>query len=526
MTVHTHPTATQASGTVEVTPTTGPVARIVAGSLAAGAAAALVLTLVVFPGGTEGRITGSLLVGFGFGWALLAALTGRYTNRPQRWAAVPAALMAATGLALLAFTPDNDTMTWLNWVWPPVMLALAVWMSVQIRRTLPGRGRWLLTPVIGVLALASVGATYENITLVRDQNTYAAPGTLYDVGDHRLHLDCHGHGGPTVVLFNGMGEISAHWARIAGPVAETTRVCAYDRAGQGWSEDADHPQDGIEAAEDLHTLLTAAGETGPYVLAGHSTGGTYALNYAARYSEQVAGMVLLDSSSPEQLTKIPAYAGQYAVMRRGFALLPTLNRLGLGRAFPAAQPARTGSRPGPGTHLDRTSRQERPRRAVGRPRRLRPSPGTHHPRRPTARGPHRLRESERRRLGRRPGPARRPLHQQRPPQHRVDPRGGARRRRPGGRVGSRHRRGHRRGPHRLAPGPELTTPGPTTPGSQRARARSYQRSSLRAPVRLKPAGPAQPHRAGWSCPAWSRRSCGAPSLRSSRRCRPRPPRRE
>ena len=118
-------------------------------------------------------------------------------------------------------------------------------------------------------------------------------------------------------------------------MAETTRVCAYDRAGQGWSDEADHPQDGIEAAQDLHTLLAAAGETGPYVLAGHSTGGTYALNFAARYPEQVAGMVLLDSSSPEQLTRIPAYAGQYAVMRRGFALLPTLNRLGLGRAFPA-----------------------------------------------------------------------------------------------------------------------------------------------------------------------------------------------
>ena len=245
--------------------------------------------------------------------------------------------MAATGLALLAFTPDNDVMTGLNWVWPPVMLALAVWMFARMRRTLPGRGRWLLTPVIGVLALASLGATYENITLVRDQTTFAAPGTLYDVGDHRLHLDCHGHGSPTVVLSNGMGEISAHWARISGPVAETTRVCAYDRAGQGWSDDADQPQDGIESAEDLHTLLTAAGETGPYVLAGHSTGGTYAMTYAARYPEQVAGMVLLDSSSPEQFTRMPAYAGQYAVMRRGFALLPTLNRLGLGRAIPAAR---------------------------------------------------------------------------------------------------------------------------------------------------------------------------------------------
>ncbi len=238
-------------------------ARIIAASLAAGAAAALVLTLVVFAGGTEGVITGSVLVGFGFGWALIAVLTGRYTNRPQRWALVPAAAMGATGLALLAFTPGNDAMTRLAWVWPPLMLALAVWMSVQIRRSLRGSGRWLLTPVIAVLALASVGATYENITLTRDRATYAAPGTSYDVGGHQLHLDCHGQGGPTVILFNGLGEISASWARISGPVAESTRVCAYDRAGQGWSETDDHPQDGIEAAQDLHTLLAVAGETAP-----------------------------------------------------------------------------------------------------------------------------------------------------------------------------------------------------------------------------------------------------------------------
>ena len=115
-----------------------------------------------------------------------------------------------------------------------------------------------------------------------------------------------------------------------------TRVCAYDRAGQGWSEDADSPKDGVTAAKDLHALLAAAGEHGPYVLVGHSIGGTYAMTYAARYAEQVAGMVLLDSSSPHQLTAIPAFAGQYALMRRGLALLPTLTRLGLGEPMAPA----------------------------------------------------------------------------------------------------------------------------------------------------------------------------------------------
>ena len=330
MTTETHPASQRHHAGTPETPKTGSVSRIVAGSLVTGAAAALVLTLVVFAGGTESVITGSALTGFGLGWALIAVLTSRYTSRPQRWASVPAAAMGATGIALLVFTPDNDALTALNWVWPPVVLALAAWMFIQARQSLPRAGRWLLTPVIAVLALASLGGTYANITSATGQDTYAAPGKTFDVGDHRLHLDCRGHGGPTVVLFNGLGEISASWARITGPVAETGRVCAYDRAGQGWSDDVETPQDGVTAAADLNALLAAAGESGPYVLVGHSTGGTYALNYAARYPDQVAGMVLLDSSSPEQLTRMPAYAGQYALMRRAFALMPTLNRIGLG----------------------------------------------------------------------------------------------------------------------------------------------------------------------------------------------------
>src|SRR3954453_4995116 len=233
-------------------------------SVVAGAVAALLLVLVV-PGATEATTTGLVLLAFGVRWALMAFWTVGRTRQPQRWAYVPAAAMAATGATLVGFQPGTQAMTALNWVWPPLMAALAVCMFTQVRPTVTGKSRWVLFPVSAVLVLASLGATSGNIWLASDGVHDAAPGTLYDVGGHRLHLDCHGHGSPTVVLSNGLGGLSAGWTRITAPIAETTRVCAYDRAGQGWSDDAESPLDGIHSAEELHTLLATAGEHGPYV---------------------------------------------------------------------------------------------------------------------------------------------------------------------------------------------------------------------------------------------------------------------
>ena len=305
-----------------------PFAVAVAASMLGGIALALVLVLVVFAGATEPVITGAGLVGLGSGWALLAALTSRFTSQPQRWAAVPATVMATTGVALLALRPGQGLITATGWVWPPAALVLAVWMGRAARRATTGRSRWLVYPAIGLVTVTAAAGVVETITLARDHGRFEMAGELYDVGGHRLHLTCAGTGSPTVVLENGLSEISALWEGISSQVSRTTRVCAYDRAGQGWSDDADAPQDGVEVATDLHTLLARAGEHGPYVLAGHSSGGTLALTYAARYPAQVAGLVLLDSSSPHQYTDQPDFAGTYATMRRVLPVMPTLARVG------------------------------------------------------------------------------------------------------------------------------------------------------------------------------------------------------
>jgi pimeloyl-ACP methyl ester carboxylesterase len=329
----TAPTAAAAGPAGGRGPRRGHLRRVIAGSLLAGAVLAAVLPLIVFAGAPEPVITGAALLGFAAGWAVLAVLSSRMTDQPQRWALVPAAALGATGLGLLVLAPDDRVLTAAGWAWPPLLLVLAVWTALRVRRSVAtGRGRWLLYPVVAVMAAAAVGGAVETVGLAADQRASAVPGQLHGVGGHRLHLHCTGSGSPTVVLISGLGEFSANWARIAPAVAGTARVCAYDRAGQGWSEDAPSEQDGLQAAADLHTLLGRAGEPGPYVLVGHSIGGDHAMTYAARYPEQVAGMVLLDATNPYRATDGSAHAGPPSAV----AVLPSLTRLGIARLLPTS----------------------------------------------------------------------------------------------------------------------------------------------------------------------------------------------
>ena len=275
----------------------GHIGRVVAGSLAFGLVAGLLLAFVPVVPAQEPRTTGALLCGFALGWAMLAVLSVRFTDQPQRWAAVPAVFMGVGGLLLLVFGSWATGV--LSWVWPPALLALVVWMVLRARRDLHSRsGRLLLYPVLGVLALAAVGGVYQVLGETADARAYPMPGQLVEVGGHSLHLQCTGSGSPTVVVQPGGSEMSSNWAWVAPAVARTTRVCVYDRAGRGWSEPADTTQDAEQISGDLSTLLQRANVPGPYVVAGHSFGGLYTLTFAARYPDDVVGMVLVDSTAP------------------------------------------------------------------------------------------------------------------------------------------------------------------------------------------------------------------------------------
>jgi pimeloyl-ACP methyl ester carboxylesterase len=306
---------------------------VVAGSLATGLVVALLLVAAPFVPAEEDEIVGAVLCGFAIGWAMLAVLSARFTDQPQRWAAAPALFMGVGGLLLLSFGSSVSEV--LSWLWPPALLALVIWMFVRARQQLHSRSRrGLLYPVIALLAIASIGGGYETVSAATDTEP-PMPGQLINVGGHRLHLHCTGSGSPTVVLQPGGGEMSSNMGWIAPAVARDTRVCVYDREGRGWSDSADTTQDASRIATDLHTLLRRGGVPGPYVLAGHSFGGLYVLTYAARYPEQVAGMVLVDTTAPaaEPVTATPDTPGSYDLMRRVSILVSATARLGLTRLY-------------------------------------------------------------------------------------------------------------------------------------------------------------------------------------------------
>jgi len=159
--------------------------------------------------------------------------------------------------------------------------------------------------------------------LVPHQPGFPPPGRFVTVDGARLHLWCIGQGTPTVVLEPGLGGTTLTWSWLQPELAKFTRVCSYDRPGLGWSEALDTPRTGRSQARTLHKLLTAAGETGPFVMVGHSLGGAYARLYRSQFRNEVQGLVLLDSVQAGYCERMPGahelirdLAAQLALCRR------------------------------------------------------------------------------------------------------------------------------------------------------------------------------------------------------------------
>lgn len=152
----------------------------------------------------------------------------------------------------------------------------------------------------GALVLALVAATALQWWLSHralERNT--PPGEMVVVGGRQMHLLCQGQEGPAVILESGIPGTSLGWTSVMEDIALFTKVCAYDRAGYGWSEAGAEPRTISNIATELRALFHKTGVHPPYVLAGHSFGGLVVQFYASRFPDQVAGMVLVDSAHPD-----------------------------------------------------------------------------------------------------------------------------------------------------------------------------------------------------------------------------------
>lgn len=163
--------------------------------------------------------------------------------------------------------------------------------------------RWAIRIVVALVAL-------HIVALLADKYALRGIGTRVSIGERSLQLDCRGSGSPTVVFESGLvfsGSLS--WAKVHDPIAELSRACAYSRAGMLGSDPAPDARDAEAIAADLQKLLNAAGENPPFIMVGHSMGGPYSMVYTKNFGAEVAGLVFVDASHPDQMRRISEVLG-------------------------------------------------------------------------------------------------------------------------------------------------------------------------------------------------------------------------
>ena len=155
----------------------------------------------------------------------------------------------------------------------------------------------------------------DRISLGRSK--FSSPRPDRSAGGFRLNVYCIGQGGPTVVLEAGLRDSLESWSRVQPGIAGFSRVCSYDRAGYGYSDPGPMPRTADRIASELHAALRSAGETPPYVLLGHSSGGYCIRVFNGKYSDEVAGLLFVDATQEDQYRLLPrAWVEGGAAMRR------------------------------------------------------------------------------------------------------------------------------------------------------------------------------------------------------------------
>ncbi|MEM1381383.1 MAG: alpha/beta hydrolase [Pseudomonadota bacterium] len=198
--------------------------------------------------------------------------------------------------------------------------------------------------VVGLLVLAVVLvglAVLESSTLQRQARDHPPPGIFVNLGDRALHTQCAGDAdAPLLLLETGAGASSLDWASVMPLLARNFRVCAYDRAGFGWSERAPGARSFDAIAADFDAFWEAVAPGRDAILVGHSLGGLFVQGYARRYPNRVRSIVIVDGLERQLAGAMVAQSeSQVPILRLGAALsrLGIPRRLSLGKV-PANAP--------------------------------------------------------------------------------------------------------------------------------------------------------------------------------------------
>lgn len=183
-----------------------------------------------------------------------------------------------------------------------------------------------------VVAMSLSGFSYQLIMEGSDRVDYPAPGKIYQVDGIGLHLDCRGQGEPTIIMEAGLISGSLSWHLVHDEIAAITRTCTYDRPGMDWSEPINRLAGAEEVGERLYNLLVEAKIDGPKILLGMSAGGVYVREYYKSHSEDIVGMVLVDSSHEQQKNRLPKFEGD-STFNTMLTACRLLQPVGLIRAF-------------------------------------------------------------------------------------------------------------------------------------------------------------------------------------------------
>lgn len=175
--------------------------------------------------------------------------------------------------------------------------------------------KWIKRIALGIITIVLlfliIAFTYEQVSRVIANGKNSPEGAFIDVGGHRIHFLRKGSGGPTVVFESGL-DTSGHlpWYKVETEVSRFSTTVSYDRAGVLWSDRGNHLKTAEAMSEDLAALLENGEFPKPYILVGHSLAGITLRPFIIKNADDIAGIVLVDASHPDQMNRLPAEVNQ------------------------------------------------------------------------------------------------------------------------------------------------------------------------------------------------------------------------